>query len=88
MPIALVWAYLEMLPRLHAERQLEGVRMGWAMNGRRYEDATVQDIEDELKRTAFPNARPPRAAKATLANLASMGIGVVSAPDKGALSDV
>jgi hypothetical protein len=79
----MVFAFLEMLPRLSAEDEL------MAMRTTRNAMAEQMDehLLDTLERRAAGDIAPRRAKKATHADLAAMGIGVVSVPPEGALSD-
>ena len=86
MPLALVLAHLEMLPRLKAEDQLEAVRTVRFGHSASASVDDVQAIEKELTRAINPNAKRKRAPRATPAQLAAAGIGMVSATTKSALN--
>jgi hypothetical protein len=87
MPIVLVLAYLEMLPRLDAQRSLDlvqAVRIGTSAT-LPIED--VKAIDRNLNRAANPNRKSKRARKATPEQLAGSGIGVRLVPVEPALRD-
>lgn len=86
MPLALVLAHLEMLPRIKAEDQLEAVRTVRFGHSASASVEDVEAIEKELKRAANPNAKRKRAPRATPAQLAAAGIGMVSSPAEPALN--
>lgn len=86
MPLGLVLAYLEMMPRLRAERQLEllrAVRLGHSAS---IGIDDVKSIERDLEREARP-AQRRRAKKASAEALAAMGIGIVTAPAESAMRE-
>ena len=85
MPIALVLAYLQMLPKLRAEDKHDRVTFGYSA---RVDLESMQDIEASFK-DAIDNPTPQRrrAAAPSADALAAMGIGVVTVPAGAALND-
>jgi hypothetical protein len=87
MPLALVLAYMHMLPRLHAEDQLAAVRVAQLGGSAQFPIDEVKSQVRTLEDAANPNRPRRRAAKATPEALAAMGIGLVSVPVEERLSD-
>ncbi|MFN3990056.1 MAG: hypothetical protein ACK4IS_07340 [Erythrobacter sp.] len=75
MPIALLKAYAAMLPRLEAEEQLARVEAGVLAFGGG-DKAERREAIRELQRRARGPGRRAKPAKASLADLAGMGIAV------------
>lgn len=86
MPIGLVYAYLDMMPRLRAEAQLETARVVRLGTSASMAIDDIKDLERALDREANPRRRQkPRRADAEM--LAAMGIGIRSVQDEKGLSD-
>jgi hypothetical protein len=85
MPIALVLAYLQMLPKLRAEAQCERVTFGYSAQ---VDVESMQDIEARFK-DAIDNPTPQRrrAAAPSADALAAMGIGMITVPAEAVLND-
>ena len=74
-----------MLPRLQAEEQLAGVRIG-ALAGGFYPPNDRRAVLDGLERRAAGEGHQ-RPKKAMPADLAAMGVGVVSVPPEKGVND-
>lgn len=80
MPKVLVLAYLEMLPRLTAQDQLDAIYVARAGQSATIPIDELKGIEKDLTRAANPQAKRPRAKQATPDQLAAMGLGFVTVP--------
>jgi hypothetical protein len=75
---------MTMMPRLQAEEQLIGVRMA-GLGAGLYPPAEALEILRTLRNRSTDHVE--RARKAAPADLAAMGIGMVSAPAEKAVND-
>lgn len=80
MPIALISAYAELLPKLRAEEAREAVANITHGVSQRMDERGIRERDRALEREVHGGGPQPKAAKASLEQLAAMGIGVTAIP--------
>ena len=86
MPVALILAYLAMLPRLEAEERLGALDVAVSGNSASFEPDAVPKQIRALEQRASGGKRKQRAVKASPADLAAMGVGFSQLPDTATAS--